>query len=68
MKGIHPEEKQPPKGDYWMVNSRGDIFKSPKAGRKANRRKAFGNYFKTRKIAVRARERMVRLFKRLKRS
>jgi len=54
------------KGNYWMINSRGVVNESPKAGKKYPSRKKFGNVFKSKEIAEIALKRVKAVFKRLK--
>lgn len=67
MKNNHEEDKEP-KGSYWMVNTRGTVVQSPMRGKKAQLRKKFGNYFRTKKLAMLAKERMSKLFTRIKKN
>lgn len=54
------------RGSYWAVNTRGIIVECPKSSKHYAMRKDFGNCFTNRKKAEIARERMKRLFERIK--
>ncbi len=53
-------------GTYWMVNTRGEVNKAPRVGGKYKLRQAFGNCFLSHAKAKDARDRMRRLFRRIK--
>lgn len=52
-------------GNYWMVNTRGKVVGAPESGLKAPERKKFGNHFETKEQAEKARDGMIKLFKKI---
>ena len=51
---------------YWFVSSKGEVLNgSNELKLKAKKRMAFGNFFRTKKMAIEAKIRIAKLFKRL---
>lgn len=50
---------------YWLVNTKGKVCEAPVWGQKAPERKEYGNYFKSKEIALEVRKRIIKLFNRL---